>query len=151
MVEVSSTGAAESIKRALEAELRDARDEMQREIVSGVEGPMREYARQLVLELTAQSQSQLEARIQCALVNAQADVNSQNQRQADVTSIEAKVCSDLKKIPARIDQCRPQVLLKVLKGPWKLSCVMHGMKCSVELSVMSKDQCVNMLGNSSWN
>ncbi|KAE9054857.1 hypothetical protein PF007_g32506, partial [Phytophthora fragariae] len=30
MVEVSSTGAAESIKRALEAELRDARDEMQR-------------------------------------------------------------------------------------------------------------------------
>ncbi|GMF37254.1 unnamed protein product [Phytophthora fragariaefolia] len=95
MVDVSSTGAAESIKRALEAELRDARDEMQREIVSDVEGPMREYARQLVLELTAQSESQLEARIQCARINAQADVHSQNQRQSDVTSIEAKVCSDL--------------------------------------------------------
>ncbi|KAE8900110.1 hypothetical protein PF003_g15998 [Phytophthora fragariae] len=104
MVEVSSTGAAESIKSALEAELRDARGEMQREIVSGVEGPMREYVRQLVLELKAQSESQLEARIQRALTNAQANVNSQNQRQADVTSIEAKICSDLKTIPARIHE-----------------------------------------------
>ncbi|KAE8892727.1 hypothetical protein PF003_g23475 [Phytophthora fragariae] len=104
MVEVSSTGAAESIKSALEAELRDARGEMQREIVSGVEGPMREYVRQLVLELTAQSESQLEARIQRALTNTQANVNAQNQRQADVTSIEAKICSDLKTIPARIHE-----------------------------------------------
>ncbi|KAE8896315.1 hypothetical protein PF003_g19540 [Phytophthora fragariae] len=104
MVEVSSTGAAEGIKSALEAELRDARGEMQREIVSGVEGPMREYVRQLVLELKAQSESQLEARIQRALTNAQANVNSQNQRQADVTSIEAKICSDLKTIPARIHE-----------------------------------------------
>ncbi|GMF44959.1 unnamed protein product [Phytophthora fragariaefolia] len=85
MVHVASAGAAESIKRALEAELRDARDEMQREIVSGVEGPMREYARQLtrsetlpvdeaaikavipdVLRSDADQRSKLEQETQCS-------------------------------------------------------------------------------------
>ncbi|GMF50522.1 unnamed protein product [Phytophthora fragariaefolia] len=104
MVDVPSAGAAESIKRALESELRDARDEMQREIGSGVEGPMREYARQLVLELTAQSESQLETRVQRALINTQADVNFQCQRQADATSILQE------KLQRHISQTRSETL-----------------------------------------
>ncbi|OWZ00586.1 hypothetical protein PHMEG_00028187 [Phytophthora megakarya] len=87
LVEAASASATDDIKKTLEADLVRLRDEMQREISSGVEVPVREYVRQLVLELMDHSESKLESRIQRALMNTQAELNLQVQRQADAMSI----------------------------------------------------------------
>ncbi|KAG3033953.1 hypothetical protein PC128_g8553 [Phytophthora cactorum] len=88
-VQAASEGVATAIKSSLEKDLQRACETIRHELLQTVnraEEPLRESARALVLEIAANTERQLEARIQKAIANKQSELNLEVQRQADATS-----------------------------------------------------------------
>jgi hypothetical protein len=84
-VKAATDGAKAATRSALENDIRLACETIRHELMESVnraEEPLRDSARALVCEITANT----EARMQKALTNVQSDLNLQIQRQADTTT-----------------------------------------------------------------
>ncbi|KAG3060369.1 hypothetical protein PI124_g22881 [Phytophthora idaei] len=88
-VQAASEGVATAIKSSLEKDLQRACEAMRQELLQTInraEEPLRESARALVLEIAANTERQLEARMEKAITNTQSELNLEVQRQVDATS-----------------------------------------------------------------